>query len=445
MGKLALFVLERKQGFSCFTALAANAIQLVMDGEIDAVANVATGAVLARAIEPDAGEKGPTAAVFCLNCAANVTGRYCGSCGQRAAVHRTLGAFWHDMVHSVIHFDGKIWRTLPRLVLKPGDLTRRYVHGERASFVSPLALFLFSVFLMFAALNWVGGGQDTAGEGLTNAARLRAELMEDRAEWRKEIADIEKEIRDAERQGDPTDEVRNRLVQRKAEIGELDRTASETVTARARAERDLGEQVVQARKKVALLEARLAEKERLGQPVALLRKELRDTRAGLGLLETAEQAVSRKSLDFDTSSAITGIPAVDSAVAHVAENPQLFLYKMQSSAYKYSWALILLSTPFMMLLFINRRDLKLFDHAIFVTYSISFMMILFIIAMVVGRYTGWAGVLALVVPVHVYKQLKYAYRLERSGAVWRSLMLYFFMLIVLVLFALLIIALGATG
>ena len=36
------------------------------------------------------------------------------------------------------------------------SLTRRYIAGERARFVSPIALFLFSVFLMFAVLNLTG-------------------------------------------------------------------------------------------------------------------------------------------------------------------------------------------------------------------------------------------------------------------------------------------------
>jgi hypothetical protein len=41
--------------------------------------------------------------------------------------------------------------------LAPGQLTRRYIEGERARFVSPVALFLFSVFLMFAVFSSIGG------------------------------------------------------------------------------------------------------------------------------------------------------------------------------------------------------------------------------------------------------------------------------------------------
>ena len=46
----------------------------------------------------------------------------------------------------------------PELFFHPGRLTRRYIDGERAKFVSPMALFLFTVFLMFAVFQLVGIG-----------------------------------------------------------------------------------------------------------------------------------------------------------------------------------------------------------------------------------------------------------------------------------------------
>ena len=57
-------------------------------------------------------------------------------------------------LHGVLHFEGKIWHTLPMLAWRPGELTRRYIDGERAKFVSPMALFLFSIFLMFAVASF---------------------------------------------------------------------------------------------------------------------------------------------------------------------------------------------------------------------------------------------------------------------------------------------------
>ena len=107
----------------------------------------------AEAVE-GAGEEGGQQA--CLNCRTPLAGEFCYRCGQPARVHRTAGALWHDIAHGVLHFEGKIWRTLPMLIRRPGELTRRYIEGERARFVSPLVVFLFSIFLVFAAFNLIG-------------------------------------------------------------------------------------------------------------------------------------------------------------------------------------------------------------------------------------------------------------------------------------------------
>ena len=95
----------------------------------------------ARAFEAEAGEgdDGHTHESACLNCGTPLIGSHCHNCGQTAHVHRTLGAFFHDLLHGVFHFEGKIWRTLPILILQPGKLTREYIDGRRASYVPPLA------------------------------------------------------------------------------------------------------------------------------------------------------------------------------------------------------------------------------------------------------------------------------------------------------------------
>lgn len=123
---------------------------------IEGVGEAVTGGMFARTAEPEAGEATHEAEGDCLNCGAELTGPYCRMCGQKGHVHRTISAIGHDLIHGILHLDGKFWRTLPLLAWRPGDLTRRYVHGERAKFVSPLGMFLFSVFLMFAVLQIYG-------------------------------------------------------------------------------------------------------------------------------------------------------------------------------------------------------------------------------------------------------------------------------------------------
>jgi hypothetical protein len=123
--------------------------------DLDSIGTMMDGAVLAGTIEAERapGRDGHTHEHSCLNCGTPLTGPFCTACGQHAHVHRTLGAFFHDLAHGVFHVEGRTWRTLPLLAWRPGELTRRYVEGERAKFVSPMALFLFSVFLMFAVVS----------------------------------------------------------------------------------------------------------------------------------------------------------------------------------------------------------------------------------------------------------------------------------------------------
>ena len=129
-----------------------------MGAEGEAAGDVLTGAVIGGTVEhaTNAAGKQTDGATegTCLNCGAQVTGAYCSACGQRLHLHRTLTSIGHDILHGVFHFEGKLWRTLPELFLRPGQLTRRYIDGERAKFISPMALYLFTVFVMFAVISF---------------------------------------------------------------------------------------------------------------------------------------------------------------------------------------------------------------------------------------------------------------------------------------------------
>ena len=91
-----------------------------MNGAVEAVGDAVTGTAVARSVEPVTGEDAPcsdglTHENACLNCRTPLSGPYCHACGQHAHVHRTLGALGHDLLHGVLHFEGKVWRTLPLL------------------------------------------------------------------------------------------------------------------------------------------------------------------------------------------------------------------------------------------------------------------------------------------------------------------------------------------
>ena len=332
-----------------------------MSGDIAAAADVITGALAARVVEPHAGEGGDrSGGGLCLNCGTRLIGAHCHQCGQNGHVHRTVGAIGHELAHGVLHVEGKIFRTLPMLVLHPGALTRRYVGGERARFLSPLALFLFTVFVMYALVSAVGGDLSGTFEPKTMAAR---------AQYNTEIAKAQAELRRIEaappNSVDPQDEA-----------------------SRAAA--------------------------------------LRGT---ISALELARGTAGGESTQPETTVS-TGWEALDHGIAKARENPGLAVYKLQVSAYKYSWLLIIISTPFVALLFLWRRRFGLYDHAIFVTYSIAFMLAMTTVLTLLGAIGlggGWMTLVALIVPpVHMFAQLRGAYSLGKWSALWRTLVLLVF-------------------
>ena len=186
--------------------------------DFDALGDAITGGLLGRALEPNAGEladEGHTHEKNCLNCGTLLRGPFCSQCGQRSHVHRSVRGFMQDFLQGMLNFEGKFWHTLPMLAWRPGEMTRRYIAGERARFISPVALYLFTVFAMFAALNFTGTlGSDGAK---TFQDHIRAEIADNQAAIAKlqtkrqtaiaagkDVADIDRKI--GRRRDDITDE-----------------------------------------------------------------------------------------------------------------------------------------------------------------------------------------------------------------------------------------------
>lgn len=352
-----------------------------MTGEFEAAGELATGALLGRALEPRAGEGQDERHAMCLNCGTALIGPHCHRCGQAGHVHRSLAAMGHEILHGVFHFEGKLWRTLPMLAWRPGDLTRRYIEGERARFVSPMAIFLFSIFAMFAVFSWAGISPPTdlgTGKPEVELEAARKGMLQERADL---IAARDKRAAD-----DPK---------------------------RARAE------------------ARIAELDRVIKDLPTIEK----TSDGHG--------------GFHVTTRYSGWAPLDHGIEKWNRNPALMLYKLQSSSYKFSWLLIPLSLPFVWLLFFWKRQYKLYDHTVFITYSIAFMSLLFIaitLAGEIGVGAEWLAIASIAVPfVHITRQLKQAYRLGWVSAVLRAMLLSVFITIVLTIFVVLLVLMGMMG
>jgi len=288
-------------------------------------------------------DNGHQQGITCLNCGTKFAGEFCNGCGQEAHIHSTIGAFWHDFVHGVLHFEGRSWSTLLLLAWKPGELTRRYIDGERKRFISPVALFLFSIFLMFAVFQVSG-------------------------------------------------------ISSPADIGAPGRATATPQT-----------------------EAGTADAFIIGS-------------------ESQGTALKVQK---------TGWAWLDTGLEKWRDNPSLMLYKFQANSYKFSWLLILLSIPFVSLLFAGDRRFNSYNHAVFVTYSISFMTILMVLLSLLYKVglAGSAVAFAAVVipPIHLYRDLRSTYSLSITAALWRLFALLLFIAIIIALFLQMLWLIGSAG
>jgi hypothetical protein len=277
----------------------------------------------------------------CANCEAPLSGAFCHRCGQTAHIHRSLLHILEETLHGILHFDTKTWRTLPLLIARPGLLTRRYIDGQRVRYVPPLSLFLFTVFLMFFAMSFIGSPNTVVSLNPNDAAPPPA-------------------------------------------VNEADRTT-----------------------------------------------------------RSEDGAATR-----DNSGAVdTGSEALDRAIRNAIDDPELTLYKLKNTAYKFSFMLIPISLPFLWLMFLRRPDVRLYDHAVFSLYSLSFMSLVLIgltllaLSPATSRFGAYAWGLP---PIHMFLQLRETYRLGFFATAWRTVVLVCVAGTVFLVFVLMILAIAAT-
>lgn len=403
-----------------------------MTDGIESVGAMATAGLAAAAIEGESGRHGHGAHGVCANCGTKLTGNFCHACGQAGHLHRSMLHIVEEFFHGILHFDSKAWRTLPMLAFRPGKLTYDYIHGHRARYVTPMAMFLFSVFVMFMSFSLLGVSTNVPVALPVEQQRQALDhARQGLEEARADLAEAETELAQALGAGEDV----------KAETKQRDRAQRRLET---------------AQKSLEAMDAALAAAGVAIVPPTPPKPGEKPAVPDLPTVVTNGPAATENLSDmlvrnFDKDLNINiGNPELEAKIKKKLKNPELLLYKMQNTAYKFSWLLIPISLPFLWLLFFWKRGVAMYDHAIFSLYSLSFMSLLFIvISLVIKFLPGQDGLIAALIllapPVHMFFQLRGTYRLSNFGALWRTWALLFITLTTSIMFVVFIVSMGVAG
>jgi hypothetical protein len=387
-----------------------------MSGEVEAVGAAATAGLAASAIDGSKSKRKrqqPTGP--CTNCGAELTGSYCANCGQPAQLYHALLSMVEEFVRSLVLFDTRLGKTLGMMIFRPGTLTYQYVHGKRARYISPLAMFLLCVFAMFAIFAFTGGSQI----GVGNQGSRVGVLTEQAADAEDDLNDANDAVAELRRDGATSGEIEAEQLKANVAKAKLD-----ALRAALKAAQDNPEPV-----DVAVIDSDITGKDITSD----------------GSIYDQVKAMNESS----ETKVNTGWPALDNQIRRAGENPELAVYKIQNAAYKFAFLLVPISLPLVWFMFMWRRATTLFGHAVYILYSLSFVSILFmtfaLLALIPDALAVLATPLLIAALVHFYFHLKGGYGLGWFSAAWRLPFQLIFSLVGLIIFILVIIALGVMG
>lgn len=293
----------------------------------------------------------------CLDCELWSQGPFCNYCGQKMDLSSSIGEFLLQALPSIASRDGRFTRTFKMLLFNPGRLTRRFHAGKRTRYLSPIGMLLSAIFILFMLPLVTGLIPENAEEQRQFQATNRSTMLELDAGIKK----LEQQVNQAK-----------------------------------------GE------RRVELLEE-------LSSDIYL-----RNTVARIADVPTIPKSRHAKLLKELHSPDENWIERRFSIIGQEwSKNPELKLTSLRNTLIKYSWLLIPLTLPTMMLLMPGGHRNR-FKHVLFAGYSLAFMLFLIALLLSAMMFEIDAVLLVssviLIALVHLFIQTKNAYRLPWLAA-----------------------------
>jgi hypothetical protein len=101
---------------------------------------------------------GPVPSWTCPTCSTSVATPYCPTCGESPVRSRDLAlrGVAYQLFNALSSIDGRLIRSLRRLLTRPGSLTVAYVNGPRKPYIGPFPLFLVANVVFVAVQSMTG-------------------------------------------------------------------------------------------------------------------------------------------------------------------------------------------------------------------------------------------------------------------------------------------------
>lgn len=355
----------------------------------------------------------------CANCETPLVGAHCHQCGQLAEdFHKSVWKLIEEAIESLLHLDGKLFRTLPNLVRRPGQLTREYLDGKRASQVAPFRMFLVILLIAF----FVGHAASKAGGEKHDTVNVNAAAPHAAADGAVPAsADHSAAEAAAPASTDQSGDTRRNMTPGSPEALAYER---EVMADTSLTEAEKQTQLAAARGDWAAFGRHLADNV--------------SEQTGAAAAKAPEMA------DRDQAEKIRNLEHwFNARMEAVREDPARFALILEIWAHRVAILALPVSALMLTLLFAFNRRYYVFDHVIFSMHSLSFQLLLLIVIMGLSIVTGpiawWLLVLS---PVHLFIHMKGTYQRSAVGTLARMFVLWNLTTVTFAILALLWLYLG---